>query len=47
MSGQACNAILLFVLPCGAGMTGTHHHAQPLVQVGGSHELFARAVLEL
>jgi hypothetical protein len=32
--------ILLFVLPHIAGMTGVHHWAQPLVEMG-SRELFA------
>jgi hypothetical protein len=37
--------ILLFTLPCVAGMTGACHHAQPLPEMG-SHELFAWAGLK-
>jgi hypothetical protein len=37
--------VLLFVLPCIAGMTGTYHRVQPLIETGAggggwSHELF-------
>jgi hypothetical protein len=37
----AWNIILLFMLPCFAGMTGMNHYAQPLVKMG-SLELFAQ-----
>jgi hypothetical protein len=35
MPGIAWTSVLLFVLPCIAGMTGTHHCTQPLVETGG------------
>jgi hypothetical protein len=35
MPKPACTVILLFVLPGAAGMIGKHHHAQPLVDMGG------------
>jgi hypothetical protein len=41
--------ILLFVLPSTAGMTGIHHHTQPLAEGDGgglSCELFTKAGLK-
>jgi hypothetical protein len=35
MPGPSWTIIFLFVLPCIAGMTGTCHHAQSLVKIGG------------
>jgi hypothetical protein len=43
---QAWTQILLCMLPFIAAMTGTHHHTQPLIEMG-SHELFAEAGLIL
>jgi ABC-type microcin C transport system permease subunit YejE len=40
MPRPAWTEILLSVLPCGAGVTGVHHHTQPLVEMG-SGRLFA------
>jgi hypothetical protein len=45
MPGLACTAILPFVLSQVAGMTGTCHCTQPLVEMGFL-ELFTRASLE-
>jgi hypothetical protein len=38
--GLAWTVILLFVLSCVAGMTGVHHHIQPLLEME-SCEVFA------
>jgi hypothetical protein len=46
MSKPARTETFLFVLPYLAGITGTCHHFQPLVEME-SHELFAQAGLEI
>jgi hypothetical protein len=46
MLRPAWTSILLFMLPLVAGMTGTHHHTQPLIEIGGSRELFVQAGFE-
>jgi hypothetical protein len=46
MSGLPYTMILLFVLPCVAGMTGAPHRTQPLFEME-SCKLFAHSGLEL
>jgi hypothetical protein len=41
------NTPMLFMLSTIAGITGAHHQAQLLVEMGESHELFAWVGLKL